>query len=81
MERTQLDNQRWNSSIGKTYYTLCPDNKDYYRTVYIRHNPFTNALQPMISNAVYGVVPDGMDEIPPLMLNRLMKLQMTSAFF
>jgi hypothetical protein len=81
MERTQLDNTRWNSNIGKTYYILCPDNNDYYRTIHIKSNPFTNALQPMISNAVYGVPPAGMNQIPPLMLNRLMKLQMSSTFF
>lgn len=81
MERTQLDSTRWNSNIGKTYYTICPDNNKYYRTIYIRNNPFTGALQPLISNAVYGNPPDGMQEIPPLMLTRLMRLQMSSTFY
>jgi hypothetical protein len=81
MERTQIDNKNWNSMIGKTYYAICPDNENYYRTIYIRHNPFTNALQPMISNPVYGVVPDGIEAINPLLLNRLLRLQMSSSFF
>lgn len=81
MERTQLDNERWNSQIGKTYYSICPDNGNYYRTIYIRHNPFSNQMQPMMSNAVYGTPPEGMEPIPPLLLNRLMKLPMSSPFF
>jgi hypothetical protein len=81
MERTQLDNQRWNSMIGKTFYALCPDNEKYYRSIYVRHNPFSNHLQPMISNPVYGVPPEGLEPISPLMLNRLMRLQMSSSFF
>jgi hypothetical protein len=81
MERTHLDYQRWNSNIGKTYYTLCPDNPKYYRTIFIKHNPFTNTLQPMVSNPVYGVVPDGIEEIPSVMLQKMMRLQMSSNFF
>jgi hypothetical protein len=81
MERTNQDYKQWNSLIGKTFFNICPDNPKYFRTIYIRHNPFTNALQPLTSNPVYGVPPAGMEEINPLMLNRLMRLQMSSSFF
>jgi len=81
MERTQLDNMRWNSQIGKVYYHICPDNEKYYRTIHIRHNPFSNTLVPSLSNPVYGVPPEGLEPINPLMLNKLMRLQMSSSFF
>ena len=68
------------SQIGQTYYSICPDDDRYYRTIYIRHNPFTNALEPKISNAVMGTPPDGINPISPLMLQRLMRTQMSTTF-
>lgn len=81
MERTNQDIKQWNSNIGKTYYVLCPNDERYFRSIYIRHNPFTNALQPMISNPVMGTPPPELEPISPLMLNRLTRLQMSSAFY
>lgn len=81
MERTNLEHKNWNSLVGKTYYSRCPDDERYFRSIYVRHNPFTNSLQPMISNPIAGEPPAELEEIPPLMLNRLMRLQMTSHFF
>jgi len=81
MERTNLEHKNWNSLVGKTYYSRCPDDERYFRSIYVRHNPFTNALQPMISNPVAGEPPAELEEISPLLLNRLMRLQMTSHFF
>lgn len=62
------------SQIGKVYYAICPDDSRYYKTIFIRHNPFTNALQPMISNEIMGTPPPGMDPISPLMLSRLTRV-------
>jgi len=73
--------QQWGKSLaGQTFYHTCPDNQQYYKTIYIRFNPFTNAMQPMMSNAVFGTPPDGMEEINPLVLQRLMRLQQTTTF-
>jgi len=81
-ERTIQDLNRWNNGmIGKVFYQICPDNNRYYRTIRIHHNPFTNHLQPQISNAVMGLPPDGMEPINPLLLTRLMRMSHTPAPF
>ena len=73
--------QSWGKSlVGQTFYTKCPDDSRYYKTVFIRFNPFTNAMQPMISNPIYGEPPDTMDAINPLILQRLLRLQQTTTF-
>jgi hypothetical protein len=81
MELSLIDQKAFNSHIGKTYYIKCPDNDLYYRTIYIRLNPFTNALTPMVSNPVYGN-PEGLGipAIHPLMLQRLSRIQPMGAF-
>lgn len=80
-ERTQLDNKViHNGLIGKIFYNICADNKRYYRTIRIHHNPFTNSLQPQISNPVYGEPPPELEPINPLMLNRLMRQQQMDCF-
>ena len=68
------------SQIGQVYYSKCPDDSRYYKTILIKHNPFTNALQPLMSNPIFGEPPDGMSEISPLMLSRLSRLT-SSPFF
>jgi hypothetical protein len=81
MELTDLDHKNFNSHVGKTFYILCPDDSNYYRTVHIKRNPFTNSLQPLISNPVYGSVEGlGIPAIHPLMLQRLSRIQPMSAF-
>jgi len=73
--------QKWGKSLaGQTFYSICPDNDKYYKTIFIRFNPFTNAMQPMMSNAIYGTPPDGMEEINPLVLQRLMRIQQGTTF-
>ena len=80
-ERTQLDNKiMHNGSIGRIFYHICPDNDKYFRTIRIAHNPFTNSLQPQISNAVYGEPPPELQPINPLMLNRLMRQSQMNCF-
>jgi len=68
------------SLIGQTFYIKCPDDSRYYKTIYIRFNPFTNAMQPMMSNKVYGEPPDTMEPINPLILQRLLRLQQSTTF-
>lgn len=80
MELTDLDHKNFNSHVGKTFYILCPDNNNYFRTIFVKRNPFTQNLQPLVSNPVYGVPPDGMPAIHPLMLQRLTRIQPMTAF-
>ena len=59
------------SLFGKEFYVICPDNENYFRTVFFRKNPFTGALQTMLSNPVFGSVPEGIPEMPANLLSRL----------
>ena len=68
------------SLIGQTFYIICPDDSRYYKTIYIRFNPFTNAMQPMMSNKVYGEPPDTLEPINPLILQRLLRLEQSTTF-
>ena len=78
-ERTSIDNQNWHSGlIGKMFYHKCPDNDKYFRSIRVAHNPFTNSLQPQISNPIYGEPPEELKPISPMMLNRLMRQTMSS---
>ena len=79
-ERTHLDAKQWNSQIGKIYFTRCPDDKRYFRTIRIANNPWTGALQPQITNPIMGEPPPELPEIPKLMLSRLMRMQQMTAF-
>ena len=72
--------QSWAIVSGANLYTKCPDDSRYYKTIFIRFNPFTNAMQPMISNKIYGEPPDTMEQINPLILQRLLRLQQTTTF-
>ena len=70
-QQMQQDASRNHSLIGREFYVICPDRNDYYRTVYMKKNPFTGNLQTMLSNPVYGVPPEGIPEMPENLLSRL----------
>ena len=59
------DNRQLNRTIrvGEVVAVRCPDNENYYRTVLIKENPFSKGHQALISNAVYGGTPFGMEEV------------------
>ena len=40
-------------------------------SVFFRKNPFTGALQTMLSNPVYGIPSEGIPEMPANLLSRL----------
>ena len=62
------------SQINKIYYSICPDDPDWYKTIRIYRNPFTGNIQTQVSNKCPGVPPDGLEPIPPLMRNRLQSM-------
>ena len=68
-ERTHQDAKQWNSQIGKIYYQKCPDDNRYFRTIRIVNNAWTGSLPP-----------PKLQQIPPLMLSRLMRMQQMTAF-
>ena len=59
------------SQIGKLYFVRCGDNPNYFKTIRVVRNLMTGNLQSQMSNPVYGEPPDGIDEMPPLMRQRL----------
>ena len=63
-----------NSQVGKIYWSRCEDNPNYFRTIYLHRNIFTGNIEPKVSNITPGTPPSGMEEIPPLMKNRLMSM-------
>ena len=65
------------------YAVRCSDREEYYRTVYLKPNPFTSNLDLLISNPVYGDPTDGMPLVSPeavLKRKRDTNLQALNAF-
>ena len=50
--------------VGDPVAVRCSDNSDFYRTVLIRKNQFSNSYQALVSNPVAGTIPPGIDEVP-----------------
>ena len=48
---------------GEVYGVKCPDDERYYRTAFVKVNPFTQQSQVMLSNAQFGIIPPGIREI------------------
>ena len=71
-QQIQHDAQLGNTQVGNIYYSICPDDSRYFRTIRIARNPFTGNLQTQISNITPGDPPPDMKPIPPLMRNKLM---------
>lgn len=72
-----------NINPNTVYGVRCADREEYYRTVYLKPNPFTSHLQVMLSNPVYGDIPAGMPEASPeavLKRARELNLQSLNAF-
>ena len=60
------------TQINKVYYSICPDNENYYRTIRLHRNPFTGNIESQVSNVVFGDPEStGLDPIPPLMRSKL----------
>ena len=57
------DERKANLKVGNSYAITCEDNDNYYRVVFLKKNPFTGSVQPLISNPTYGVIPEGIQEV------------------
>ena len=65
------------------YAVRCSDREEYYRTVYLKPNPFTSNLDLLISNPVYGDPTPEMPLVSPeavLKRKRDTNLQSLNAF-
>jgi hypothetical protein len=60
---TNTDDRKANLKMGNSYAITCDDNDNYYRVVFLKQNPYTGSVQPLISNPTYGVIPDGIQEV------------------
>ena len=60
------------TQLNKLYYYQCKARPEYYRTIQMYRNPMTGNINSRVSNIVYGTPPDGMEEIPELMRQRVM---------
>jgi len=66
--------------VGDVVAVKSPDDERYYVTVFVKLNPLTQKLRYITSDAVYGVIPDGIREITPQQLQRQMNLPNTQSF-
>ena len=73
--------QRNRMEPGQVYYSLCPDNPKRFRTIRLHFNPYTQSLRPQVSNPVEGVPPPELEEISPLLLQRLMRVPQSHIYY
>ena len=71
-DRTSLDIRNIYPWANQSYYKIDEDNPDSYRTVYLKVNPFNNnQIQPLWSNSVIGIPPEGMKELNPQLMKAI----------
>ena len=80
-QRNVLDVRNWNRDLmGQTFYQTCHDNKNKYRTIQFKWNPFVESLKPMISDPIDGAPPEGMKPVPAGALQRAAQMTNMSMF-
>ena len=80
--RSHGDMRSWNKHIsGKEYYQNHPTEKNMFRTIWIKDNPFTGKPTPHITNWITGTPPENIPHIHPLHLQKLMTLQSSGDFY
>jgi len=73
--------QRNRMELGQVYYYLCPDDPKKFRTIRLHFNPYTQSLRPQVSNPVEGVPPPELEEMSPLLLQRLMRVPQSNIYY
>ena len=75
-ERTITDFQTVSNRLaGKMFWEYHPSDKNQYRTVRMHLNVFANRVMPQFSNFIVGTPPEGMKQLPPMLLGSLMRFQ------
>ena len=64
---------------GDVYAFYCPDNHNYHRTLFLKRMGIDQVLKPMISNPVYGDIPDTIPEINPEQIYQYLRLHNMSS--
>ena len=59
---------------NEVYGFYTPDSERYYRTVMLKKVGIDGVLRPLISNPVYGDIPDGMPRIKPEQIYKYMRM-------
>ena len=74
-DRNHQDIKRLYGGVaGKKFWQGHPQQRNMYRTVYFRVNPFANnRIDPMFDNFVIGEPPAGVDELNPKLLQAVMR--------
>ena len=79
--RNILDVRNWNIDLmGLTFYQICHNNKNKYRTIQFTWKPFVESLKPMISDPIDGATPEGMKPVPAGALQRTAQMTNMSMF-
>ena len=75
-QRNMLDVRTWNRDLmEQTFYQICHNNKNKYRTIQFNWNPFVESLKPIISDPIDGAPPpEGMKPVPAGALQRAAKM-------
>lgn len=69
--KTHKDNNKINSLIGQVYHIICPDDNNWYKTVYFKMNPMTMTPQSFLSNKINGIPPSNIPPLPKNLYNRV----------
>ena len=70
----QVEAQKSNSLLGKTFYQRLAKDDHYFRTITFRANPFNSGeLTPMKTEFIYGEPTPNMEPLPPLLASRLFR--------
>ena len=79
--RNILDVRNWNRDLmGQTFYQICQDNKNKYRTIQFKWSPFVESVKPMISFPIDGAPPEEMKPVPAGALQRAAQMRNMSMF-
>ena len=81
MDPTYLDQRNFNRHLNDVYYEINPKNKDEYRTIHVRLNPFTQHPQGIRSNYINGIPPEHLKPIPPALNRRINSIPPTIPFW
>ena len=80
--RNMQDVMRQHHYANKTFYEINPEDPNQYRTYFYRVNVFANGrIDPMISNYLVGVPPDGMKPLDPKLHSAVMRNRNINAPF
>ena len=70
-QQIQYDSSNNHSLIGKEFHIICPDNSDWYRTVYFKRNIMTGQPQSFLTNPTAGIPPENIPPLPKHLIGKI----------